>query len=207
VGTKRVDKKDYVDHIRTRVLLALLRIIEIHEHSINTVQHSDRVGAVTNLMGREIDLPERELAVLWRAALLHDLGKIGVMSDIIKGKKRLKPVDRMIVNNHPQWGYDIVKMLGFFNYEGMIIQQHHENFDGTGYPNGLKGKDIHLFARMIHIVDVYDALTAFRTYRSQWFPNRAAAYIVKNSGILFDPDLVAIFLKVRESERFKNLYF
>ena len=113
----------------------------------------------------------------------------------------------MIVNNHSQWGYDIVQMLGFFNYEGMIIQQHHENFDGTGYPLGLKGKDIHLFARMIRICDTYDALTAFRTYRPQWFPNRAAAYIVKNSGTFFDPDLVALFLKIRESERFKNLYF
>jgi len=206
LGTKRVNKKDYIDHMRTRVLLALLRIIEIHEHSINTVQHSDRVGTVTNLMGKDMGLPERELAVLWRAALLHDLGKIGVVSDVIKGKKKLKSVDRMIINQHPQWGFDIVKILGFFNYEGMIIQQHHENFDGSGYPHGLSGKDIHLFARMIHVADVYDALTAFRTYRPQWFPNRAADYIIKNSEIQFDPEVVSLFLKIRESERFKNLY-
>ena len=203
---KRVNKKDYIDHMRTRVLLFALRIIEIHEHSINTVQHSDRVGTVTNLMGREMGLPERELAVLWRSALLHDLGKIGVVSDVIKGRKKLKSIDRMIINHHPQWGYDMLKILGFFNYEGMIIKQHHEIFDGSGYPNGLVGKNIHLFARMIHVSDVYDALTAFRTYRPQWFPDRATSYIIKNSGIQFDPEIVMLFLKVKESERFKNLY-
>jgi HD-GYP domain-containing protein (c-di-GMP phosphodiesterase class II) len=207
VGTKRVNKRDYVDHIRTRVLLFALDIIEIHEHSINTVQHSDRVGTVTNLMGRELNLPERELAVLWRASLLHDLGKIGVPIDILKGRKKLSNFDRNVVDNHPKWGHNTIKVLGFFNYEASIIKQHHENFDGTGYPDGLKGKDIHLFARMIRVVDVYDALTAFRTYRPQWFPNRAAAYIIKNSGTLFDPEIVSLFLKIRESERFKSLYF
>ena len=206
MGAKGVNNRDSVEHMRTRILLALLRIIEIHEHSINTVQHSDRVGTVVNLMGKEIGLPERELAVLWRAALLHDLGKIGIVSDVIKGKKKLKNSERTIINHHPQWGFDIVKILGFFCYEGQIIKQHHENFDGTGYPDGLAGKNIHLFARMIHVADVYDALTAFRTYRPQWFPNKAVIYIIKNSGILFDPDVIKLFLKIRESDRFKNLY-
>ena len=206
MGVKGINNRDSVEHMRTRILLALLRIIEIHEHSINTVQHSDRVGTVVNLMGKEIGLPERELAVLWRAALLHDLGKIGVAHDVIKGKKKLKDSERTIINYHPQWGFDIVKILGLFCYEGQIMKQHHENFDGTGYPDGLKGKDIHPFARMIHVADVFDALTAFRTYRPQWFPDRAVAYIIKESGSQFDPDIVKIFLKVKESEGFKSLY-
>ena len=206
MGAQGVDSRDYIDHMRTRILLTLLRIIEIHEHSIDTVRHSDRVGTVANLMGREMNLPERELGVLWRCALLHDLGKIGVAMDVIKSRKRLKDVERTIINNHSQWGYDIIKILGFCDYEGVIIRQHHENFDGTGYPDGLSGKNIHLFARIIRIVDVYDALTAFRTYRPQWFPNKAFVHIIKNSGILFDPDVVKVFSKVKESERFKNLY-
>lgn len=206
MGAKRVNNRDSVEHMRTRILLALLRIIEIHEHSINTVQHSDRVGTVTNLMGKEMELPERELAVLWRSALLHDLGKIGVAHDVIKGKKKLKKSDRIIINHHPQWGFDIVKILGIFIHEGQIIKQTHENFDGTGYPYGLVGKNIHLFARMIHVADVFDALTSFRTYRPQWFPNRAVTYIIKESGLQFDPDVVKVFLKVRESDRFKSLY-
>lgn len=197
---------DSVEHMRIGALLALLRVIEIYEHSIDTVQHSDRIGTVTNLMGKKMGLSESGLSVLWRASLLHDLGKIGVAGDVIKGKEKLKESDRIIINCHPQWGFDIVKTLGFFDYEGQIIKQHHENFDGTGYPDGLKGEDIHLFARMIHIADVYDALTAFRFYRPQWPPSRAVAYIIKNSGVLFDPDIVKVFLKVRKSDRFKNLY-
>ena len=206
MGAEGVNSRDCVDHMRIRTLLTLLRIIEIHEQAVDTVHHSDRVGTISNLIGKEIGLPERELAVLWRSALLHDLGKIGIASDIVKGKKRLKDVDRIIVNRHPQWAFDILKILGFFNYEGQIIKQHHENYDGTGYPDGLKGKNIHIFARIIHVVDVFDALTASRTYRLQWFPNRAVAYIVKNSEFQFDPDIVQIFLKIKESDRFRSLY-
>lgn len=207
MGTEGINNKDCIDFVRTRTLLALLRIIEIHEHSIDTVHHSDRVATVVVLMGKDLKIPEREMAVLWRAALLHDLGKIGVVNDVIKGKKKLKPIERTIINQHPRWGSDIVRILGFFNCEGLIIKQHHENFDGSGYPDGLKGKDIHLFARMIHVADVFDAFVAFRTYKKQWFPNRVVNYIVKNSGLQFDPELVTLFLKVKESERFRNLYF
>lgn len=206
MGVKGVNNRDYVDHIRLRVLLTLLHIIEIHEQAVDTVHHSDRVATVSHLMGKEIGLPERELAVLWRSSLLHDIGKIGIASDIIKGRKKLKDTERMIVNQHPQWAFDILKILGFFNYEGQIIKQHHENFDGTGYPNGLSGKEIHLFARIIHVADVYDALVALRTYRPRWFPDKAADHISKNSGTCFDPDVVQIFMKVKESERFRSLY-
>jgi putative nucleotidyltransferase with HDIG domain len=206
VGAKGINNKDCIDYMRIRTLLTLLRIVEIHEQATSTVHHSDRVATVSYLIGKEMGLPEREIAVLWRAALLHDLGKIGIGSNVVRGRKKLKGVERIIVNQHPQWGYDILKILGFFSYEGQIIKQHHENFDGTGYPDGLKGKNIHLFARIIHTVDVYDALTAFRTYRPRLFPNKAIAYILKNSGLQFDPNIVSIFMKVKESERFRNLY-
>jgi HD-GYP domain-containing protein (c-di-GMP phosphodiesterase class II) len=184
----------------------MLRIIEIYEHSIDTVRHSDRVATITNLMGKEMGFPENELAVLWRSSLLHDLGKIGIVSKIIRGKRRLRPFERLAINQHPQWGSDIIKILGFFNYEAFIIKHHHENYDGTGYPDQLVGKRIHIFARIIHIADVYDALISFRTYRLQWFPNRAIAYMMKKSGSYFDPDLVKVFMKISEEDRFRSLY-
>ena len=196
-----------VDWMRSRVLLALLRMIEIHEHSINTTRHSDRVATVCRMIGSELKLPYRELAVLWRSCLLHDLGKVGIIADVLGGPKKLSKQQRFIIERHPEWGADILKILDVYKYEAIIIKQHHENYDGTGYPERLHGKNIHLYARILHVVDVYDALTTFREYKKQWKPMEALTHIYENSGTMFDPEIVELFLRVTEMDKFKNIYF
>ncbi len=195
-----------IERMRTKILLSFLRIIEIHEHSINTARHSDRVATISTLMGKEIGLPDREIAALWRSGLLHDIGKIGVVHDVLRNNKKLTDRQRDIVQYHPQWAYDILNILDLFKYEAFIIKQHHENFDGTGYPERLYGKEIHLYARIIHVVDVYDALTTFRSYKKQWKPVDALRLIYKDSGTVFDPDIVNMFLRIAESEKFSSVY-
>lgn len=199
-------ERKLIERMRSRILLALLRIIEIHEHSIDTSRHADRVASVSNLVGMDIGLPMRERAVLWRCSLIHDLGKVGVLSDILGGNRKLTKHQRYIVQNHPKWGADILNILDIYRYEAIIVKQHHEDFDGNGYPDNLIGKNIHLYARIIHTVDVYDALTMFRGYKKQWRLNEAIKYIYKQSGKMFDPDVVKIFMRIVETDEFRRIY-
>jgi HD-GYP domain-containing protein (c-di-GMP phosphodiesterase class II) len=197
----------FIDRMRSRVLLMLLSVIEIHEQSTNTARHSDRVATVCSMFGSDLNLPYRERAALWRCCLLHDLGKIGIGLDILNSKRGLSKYERLAIELHPLWGARILKISDIFKYEALVVVQHHEHWDGTGYPYGLSGKQIHLYARIIHIVDVYDALTTFRGYKDQWTPIEAIKHIYKKSGKMFDPDLVKMFMRISETQEFKNIYF
>jgi HD-GYP domain-containing protein (c-di-GMP phosphodiesterase class II) len=202
----RKQKQAEYDTRRTIMMIAFLRVIEVHEHSIHTARHSDRVGTISHLMGKMLGLPERELTSLWRCGLLHDIGKVGVASDIILSDRKLSPKERKFIRGHPTYGANILKVAPFFKIESLVTEQHHECWDGKGYPNGLKGRDIHLFARIIHVADVFDALVAFRGYKELWDEQTASNFIVKQSGRMFDPDIVKLFLQALETERFQSLY-
>jgi len=202
----RIARQAEFDTRRTIFLIAFLRVIEVHEHSIHTSRHSDRVATISHLVGKRIGLPERELGQLWRCALLHDLGKVGISSEVILSDKKLSKIERGLVRKHPEYGEMILKVAPFFKIESMVVRQHHERFDGMGYPDGLSGKNIHLFARIIHVADVYDALIAFRGYKELWDEGRAANLIATQSGKMFDPTVVKVFLETMETERFRGLY-
>lgn len=199
-------KQAEFDTRRTIFLIAFLRVIEVHEHSIHTSRHSDRVATISHLIGKMLKLPDRELGQLWRCGLLHDIGKIGLSSDVILSDKRLSKRERELVRMHPKYGAMILEVAPFFKVESIVTEQHHECFDGSGYPNGVRGKDIHLFARIIHVVDVYDALVAFRGYKDLWDENKASNFIALQSGKMFDPKIVKVFLAAMETERFQGLY-
>ena len=202
---RKVKQAEY-DTRRTIMLIAFLRVIEVHEHSIHTSRHSDRVATIAHLVGKMMGLPDRELGQLWRCALLHDIGKIGISSDVIFSDKRLSNKERESIRMHPEYGSMILEVASFFKIESMVTKQHHECFDGSGYPDGIVGKDIHLFARIIHVVDVYDALVAFRGYKKLWDERRAANFIAEQSGKMFDPKVVSVFLEATQTERFRDLY-
>jgi len=202
---KKVKQAEF-DTRRTIFLIAFLRVIEVHEHSIHTARHSDRVATISHLIGKTLGLPDRELGQLWRCGLLHDIGKIGLSSDVILSDKRLSKKERERVKMHPAYGARILEVAPFFKVESLVTRQHHECFDGNGYPDGIKGKNIHLFARIIHVVDVYDALVAFRGYKDLWGEGKAANYVALQSGKMFDPKIVKVFLAAMETERFQGLY-
>ena len=187
-----------------QMVFSIARVVEARDQ--DTGDHCERLTRLGVGLGERLGLDTELITALRRGGYLHDLGKIGIPDEVLLKPGKLTPEEWAVMKRHVEIGVEICSPLRSLKPVLPLIRHHHERFDGSGYPDGLSGKDIHLFARMIHVADVYDALTAFRTYRPQWFPNRAVAYIVKESETQFDPDVVKVFLKVRESDRFESLY-
>jgi putative nucleotidyltransferase with HDIG domain len=128
-------------------------------------------------------------------ALLHDIGKIGVPDKILAKEESLSGEEYEVIKGHPVIGSDIVRGLPFPDEVKMIIKHHHERFDGTGYPDGLKGEEIPLLVRIFSIMDVYEALVGFRPYRNPLSAESAADLLQECSGTQFDPDLLDLFFR------------
>ena len=130
-----------------------------------------------------------------RGGLLHDIGKMGVPDSILLKPDNLTQVEWEVMRQHPQLAHDWLAPITYLQPALDIPYCHHEKWDGTGYPRGLKGEEIPLAARIFAVVDVWDALTNERPYRPAWPDSEAIEYIRKNSGIHFDPQVVDLFLK------------
>jgi len=161
-----------------------------------TQQHSNRVTDISTIIGRELGCSTEELDMLNVAGRLHDIGKIGIRDEILLKPDKLTKEEFEKIKEHPSIGANIIKNLGFWNREIDIIKCHHERFDGSGYPVGLKGEEIPLLSRILSIADVYDALASDRPYRKRMDEKIILAYLQGGSGTQFDPKIVEIFLKL-----------
>ena len=155
-----------------------------------TAGHSLRVTVQALRLGRAMGLSHWQLRALAHAALVHDVGKIEVPDAILNKPGPLTPDERRIVERHPVTGHRMCSRLGFLPEELGAIRHHHERWDGTGYPDRLAGEAIPLLARVLAVVDVYDALTSERSYRQAWSHDQAFAYILQQAGSQFDPECV-----------------
>lgn len=164
-----------------------------------TQGHSDRVMHLTCRLAQKIGFPQDRMTSLRRGVLLHDIGKMGIPDRILLKPGPLTPEEWKIMKQHPVMAYDLLSMIPYLHESLDVPYCHHERWDGSGYPRGLKGKDIPLSARIFSLVDVWDALISDRPYRAGWEPDKIRAYIRENSGKLFDPELVEIFLSVVEN--------
>lgn len=172
--------------------------VEMHDQQ--TGAHGRRLADTTVKLARMMGVSKDQLVHLRRGALLHDIGKMGVPQTIITKKGSLNPDEMLIMRRHPEFAY---KMLAKINYLRPAIDIpwcHHERWDGSGYPRGLKGEIIPQSARIFMVVDVWDALTNLRHYRPAWSKENALEYIKNESGVLFDPDVVENFLKLVNEE-------
>ncbi|MGZ9166531.1 MAG: HD-GYP domain-containing protein, partial [Anaerolineales bacterium] len=131
-----------------------------------------------------------------RGALLHDMGKIGVPDSILHKPDTLSDEEWVIMRNHPQLAYDMLSPIEYLHPALDIPYSHHEKWDGSGYPRGLKGEEIPMSARLFAIADVWDALISDRPYRAAWSEQEALQYIREQSGKHFDPEVVELFFKV-----------
>ena len=174
-------------------LEALAAMLDAREHA--TAQHSQRARKITLLLAREVGLPPGELDDIGRGALLHDIGKTGIPDEILLNEKRLTPEQRQIIQRHPEIGYNIISATPFLAKAADIVLCHHERFDGTGYPRGLRGTAIPLGARIFSVVDSYDAMRSNRPYHHGSPPAVALAEIQRHSGTQFDPDIVAALIR------------
>lgn len=199
----KLDKKtEELRKVYLSVLASLAQAME--KKDAGTYGHSRRVGYYSRLIATVLDLDEYEKNSINAAALLHDIGKIGI-SDFILGKQG--PLDKEeidIIKSHPREGVEILKPLEQFEPILPAILHHHEHFDGSGYPGGLSGEDIPLSARIIAVADTYDAILSHRPYRSASAHDSAIKELLKHAGTQFDAAIVGAFIE--SIARYHHLY-
>jgi PAS domain S-box-containing protein len=172
------------------------RALELRDS--DTEGHTRRVADLTLKIGTHLGLSENQLVHLHRGALLHDIGKMAVPDHILGKKDALTEDEWEIIRQHPIHAYEMLAPIRFLRPALAIPCSHHERWDGSGYPQGLRGEDIPLAARIFAVVDVWDALTSNRPYRMAWSTNRTIAYLCEHSGTQFDPAIVKAFLELLE---------
>lgn len=165
-----------------------------------TEGHTRRVVELATRLGRAFGLSETEQVQLRRGALLHDIGKMGVPDGTLMKPASLNEGEWDQMRRHPQYAYDFLAPIAFLRPSLDIPYCHHEKWDGTGYPRGLKGEEIPMFARIFAIVDVYDALRSDREYRPAWPEDKVREHLRSLSGSHFEPVVVDTFLRMLESE-------
>ncbi len=164
-----------------------------------TEGHTQRVTELTVALARAMGLSDAELAQVRRGALLHDIGKMGVPDAILLKPGALTDDEWVIMRQHPQYAYDLLAPIAYLRPALDIPYYHHEKWDGTGYPQGLKGQEIPLAARVFAVVDVWDALISDRPYRPAWTKAKAREHIRAEAGTHFDPSAVEAFMRVLDS--------
>ena len=166
--------------------------LEMREHE--TAGHSQRVVNTTLELARAIGIAEMDLVHIQRGALLHDIGKMGIPDSILLKPGPLNEAEWEVMRQHPLFAYRLLSIIPYLQPALDIPYSHHEKWDGTGYPRGLKGQDIPLAARIFAVVDVWDALSHDRPYRLAWTAEAVIQYIKEQSGRHFDPRVVDAFL-------------
>lgn len=179
-------KQSYLNTVKT-----LVRAIEAKDPY--TKGHSEHVAELTLALAREMRIDSRELQKLEYIALLHDAGKIGVPEDILNKPYSLSAEEFEEVKKHSALSAEIIRKIKFLSSKSDIVLHHHERYDGTGYPDGLRGEEIPLESRIIAVVDAYDAMTTDRPFRPAQKPQQALEEMARLSGTQFDPKIVELF--------------
>lgn len=181
---------------------ALVQAIDAKDHY--TQEHSRNVSDYAVRLARAMGLPEREVEVITYAGLLHDIGKIGVSQEILTKRGRLTDREYEILHKHPVIGANILRNVKFLEKEIPIILHHHERYDGSGYPHGLKGPEIPVGARILAVVDAFDAMTTDREYRRKLSVAEAVAELRRGRGTQFAPEVVDAFVSGQEGSAGRN---
>ena len=188
-------QKTYLNTIQ-----ALVSAIEASDSY--TRGHSERVTRFSLALARQLELPQNRLKVIERAAILHDIGKIGIDLSLLHKEALLTSEDVAELQQHPSIGMKILEPIEFLYDVRLCIGQHHERYDGTGYPNRLRAEELLLESRILAIADAFDAMTSDRPYRKALKLEVAIAELAENSGSQFDPALVPIFIKLLKTPNF-----
>jgi putative nucleotidyltransferase with HDIG domain len=178
-------------------LYALVAALDAREHE--TGDHSQRVGRYTLALADRMGIPADRRNDIFRGALLHDIGKIGVPDAILLKPGPLDQAEWEEMRRHPQTGFNILKSIGFLKVPAEIVLSHQERWDGSGYPRSLRREEIHVGARIFAIADTLDAMTSNRPYRASLGFPRAIAEISRCAGTQFDPDAVAAMMAIGQA--------
>lgn len=167
---------------------------------LNTGIHSTRLAEWAVRVARKLGLSETDLYQLEVAALLHDIGKIGIPDAILRKEGKLTDEERALMNKHPEYSWSILRLFPGFEQASLYALHHHESFDGSGYPGGLKGEEIPIGSRIVSVIDAYDAMISNRCYRKGLPHEEAVRRLNTGAGTQFDPSVVAAFLEIAEKE-------
>lgn len=194
-----------LQHTNAELRLAYDATIEGWSHALDlrdkeTKGHTLRVSEMSVRLAKRMGLREQEQIQVRRGALLHDIGKMGIPDEILHKAGKLTDEEWRIMRRHPQYAYEMLAPIQYLQAALDIPYCHHEKWDGSGYPRGLKREEIPLIARIFAVVDVWDAITSDRPYRAAWSPERALAHIHSLSNSHFDPQVVEAFLKMLDEE-------
>ena len=183
---------------RNSLVCAFNQLLDLKD--ISTGVHSTRLAEWALRVSRKMNIPEDRSYQIEVAALLHDIGKIGVPDSILKKNGPLTAEERALINRHPEYSWSILRLFPGLEEASLYALHHHESIDGTGYPAGLKGSDIPLVSRIISVIDAYDAMVSNRCYREGLPHEEAVRRLLKSSGTQFDPDVVQAFIPIAEQE-------
>lgn len=194
-----------IDKTQKELIYSLSEIAEFR--SKETGHHVRRVGEISDLLGRKLGLPEEILKNLSLAASMHDLGKIAIDDSILNKPGKLSEDEFEVIKTHTVLGYEILNKSKrpLLRMAATIALEHHENYDGTGYPNGLKGDEINIISEIVALVDVVDALGNKRVYKEPWTNEQINDYIISEKGKKFDPQIVDLYFEcIPEINDIKN---
>ncbi|MEU6388651.1 HD-GYP domain-containing protein [Streptomyces sp. NPDC046939] len=177
---------------------ALVQAVDIKDGY--TRGHSERVGQASMMIARQLGMADERVEILRFAGILHDVGKLGVPTRLLRKDGPLTPEEREIIQLHPEYGHEIVRGIGFLGEARAAILHHHERLDGSGYPYGLAGSQIPEFARVVAVADAFDAMTSTRTYSRARPVPVALAELERCAGSQFDPVMVRALVDVLERE-------
>ena len=159
-----------------------------------TEGHTRRVAELSTRLAQTMGVSENDIVQIYRGALLHDIGKMGVPDSIVLKPGPLTDEEWVVMRKHPQYAYDMLSPIAYLRLALDIPYCHHEKWDGTGYPRNLRGAQIPMAARIFAVADVWDAITSDRPYRKAWPKEEVTRYIQEQSGQHFDPEVVRAFL-------------
>ena len=190
--------EEQVSALRTSVICAFNQLLDLKD--LNTGVHSTRLAEWGMRVGQELGLEEPVLQNLEIAALLHDIGKVGVPDAILRKPGKLEADEYALMKKHPEYGWAVLRMLPGFERAALDILHHHETFDGKGYPAGLKETEIPIVSRIVSVIDAFDAMVSSRPYRKGLPFEEAVRRLIVASGTQFDPVVVQCFLSFAQTE-------
>lgn len=190
--------EEQISTLRSSVICAFNQLLDLKD--LNTGVHSTRLAEWGMRVGQELGLDDRVLQNLEIAALLHDIGKVGIPDAILRKPGKLDPDEYALMKKHPEYGWAVLRTLPGFDRAALDILHHHESFDGTGYPAGLKQDEVPIVSRIVSVIDAFDAMVSSRPYRTGLPYEEAVRRLILASGTQFDPVVVQCFLSFAQAE-------
>ena len=196
--TKVIELEHQMESEQSEMLITLGGLVESKDGDLR--DHIERVSEYSYVLGKGFGLTDTECNLLKKASPMHDVGKIGIPDEILNAPRKLSDEEFEKMKEHTTIGWNIFKgsKMGLLQVASKIAHEHHEKWDGTGYPLGLKGEQISIYGRITALADVIDALSIRRVYKEPWTLDQIEEYLIENKGKIFDPNLVDVYFRNRD---------